>query len=337
MNSSENTLVSVLLPAYNAEKYLAEAIESVLSQTYTRFEFIIINDGSTDSTEQIINSFNDTRICYIKNETNIGLIATLNKGIALAKGKYLMRMDADDICFPLRMEKQVLFLNQNPEYGICGCNYIEFDNSHKKLLKTSADHDEIYATMLFNSSVVHPSLMIRLETIKNLTVIFDSNYPHAEDYELWSRLIAQCKFSSINEALLKYRLHEGQVTQKHKAAQIQSANLVRKNILKSTGFVFSEEELRVHCLLGSSQLLQTIEELQTIEIWLKSLIKQNNTLKVIDSAVFEKVILKQWYDACGITTLGLKAFRTYFKSDLKSRNYSKIKLLIKCLVRRWAR
>ena len=106
-------LVSVLMAVYNGEKYLLEAIESILNQTYTNFEFLIINDGSTDSTEEIILSYSDQRIRYIKNEQNLKLIASLNKGLDLAKGKYIARMDADDISLPDRLEKQVNFLERN--------------------------------------------------------------------------------------------------------------------------------------------------------------------------------------------------------------------------------
>src|SRR5688572_768328 len=114
-------LISVLMPVYNAGPYLKESIESVLAQTYDNFEFLIINDGSTDSSEKEILSYNDVRIHYVKCETNSGLIATLNQGLALATGKYIVRMDADDICRPQRFEKQVRFMENHPEIGICGC------------------------------------------------------------------------------------------------------------------------------------------------------------------------------------------------------------------------
>lgn len=336
MGNTEVTFISVLLPAYNAEKFLAEAIQSVLSQTYRNFELIIINDGSTDSTESIIKLFKDERINYVVNEKNIGLIATLNKGIALAKGELLMRMDADDICLSSRMERQVAFLLKNSEVGICGCNYIEFGKAMERQVKLSIDHNVIYSNMLFNSSLVHPSLMIRMSLLKILPVIFDTEFSHAEDYELWSRLVFKCKFSIVDEYLFKYRLHEAQITQKFRIKQIDSANKVRRNILEKSGFVFSEEALRVHCLLGSSQFIRNMSDLSILNKWLTSLLEQNEHLKIIDQDVFSKIIAKHWYDGCGITTLGLRAFFAYCKSDLKKFNSnSTLKLLVKCIVRRW--
>ena len=113
----KNPLVSILMPVYNSEKYLREAIKSILNQTFTNFELIIINDGSTDNSLKIIKSFKDNRIKIIKNKGNLGLIKTLNKGIDLAQGKYIARMDADDIAMPKRLEKQIAFFNENPDYG----------------------------------------------------------------------------------------------------------------------------------------------------------------------------------------------------------------------------
>ena len=118
--------VTVLMPVYNGEMYLREAIDSILHQTFTDFEFLIINDGSTDNSETIILSYDDSRIRYEKNDSNLKLIATLNKGIELAKGKYIVRMDADDISIPDRIEKQVAFLEKNPDVGICGSWFTAF-------------------------------------------------------------------------------------------------------------------------------------------------------------------------------------------------------------------
>ena len=117
------------MAAYNEEAYIRDAIVSVLNQTYENFEFIIINDGSTDQTESIIISITDKRIKYLKNEVNIKLIDSLNKGIALATGKYIARMDSDDICFPERLEKQVEFMEANPNIGISGAQLELFGRS----------------------------------------------------------------------------------------------------------------------------------------------------------------------------------------------------------------
>ncbi|MFT5919102.1 MAG: glycosyltransferase involved in cell wall biosynthesis, partial [Granulosicoccus sp.] len=146
---NEIPLVTVLLPVYNAEKFLEQAIRSVLDQTFTEFEFLIINDGSTDRSEEIIVSFNDSRIRYIKNETNLKLIKTLNKGIEFASGKYIARMDADDISLPTRFEQQVALLEKQPEIGVCGTNCIIFTTKGEESpSQYASDNDEIKFNML---------------------------------------------------------------------------------------------------------------------------------------------------------------------------------------------
>ncbi len=324
------------MPVYNGEKYLREAIDSILNQTYENFEIIIVNDGSIDATESIILSYNDKRIKYIKNVSNLGLIQSLNSGIELAKGSFIARMDADDISLPNRLKHQLEFMLLNPKVGVCGCDYYQLSGTVKKHQTAFYKHDEIFGYMLFNSSVVHPSLLIKKEVLQIFSPVFDSNYKHAEDFELWAKLIFVTKFSAINSIEFEYRVHNAQVTKVHKAEQINSANKVRKAILQKAGFVFSENELAIHCKIGSSQLFNSITELQHVEGWLTKLVQQNQVLKVVDEAIFNNIIGKQWYDSCGNTSLGLKAYTFYFKSQLKNlHTASSIKLLIKCFIRKF--
>ncbi|MDX2173401.1 MAG: glycosyltransferase family 2 protein [Bacteroidota bacterium] len=333
--SNTTPFISVLMPVYNGEKYLREAIDSILNQSYPNFEFIVINDGSIDSTESIILSYNDNRIRYIKNEINLGLIQTLNNGFAIAKGKYVARMDADDISLPNRLKHQLEFMLLHPEVGVCGCDYVQFSGAVKKHHTAFYKHDEIFGFMLFNSSIIHPSLLIKKEVLQNINPIFDSNYKHAEDFELWAKLVFTTKFSAIQSTEFEYRLHKSQVTTVHKAEQINSANKVRKTILQKAGFVFSENELAIHCKIGSSQRFTSFAELQQVENWLKKIVEQNQTLKIIDEQVFNNIIGKQWYDSCGNTSLGIKAYSFYFKSQLKNiYTASSIKLLLKCIIRK---
>ncbi len=327
---------SVLMPVYNGEKYLREAVDSILNQTFTDFEFIIINDGSTDATESIVLSYKDNRIKYIKNSTNLGLIKTLNLGIELAKGNYIARMDADDISLPNRLKHQLEFMVINPEVGVCGCNYNQLSNSIKKYHTAFYKHDEILGYMLFNSSIIHPSLIIKKSVLQHISPIFDSNYKHAEDFELWAKLIFTTKFSAIQTTEFEYRLHKAQVTAVHKTEQIISANKVRKTMLQKAGFTFSESELEIHCKIGSSQLFKSIIELQHVEDWLKKLLEQNKTLKIIDEFIFNTIIGKQLYDSCGNSSLGIKAYNFYFKSQLKNfHKASSIKLFTKCVIRKF--
>ena len=164
--ANEFPLVTVLMAVYNGEKYLREAIESMLNQSYTNFEFLIINDGSTDSTEEIILSYRDERIRHMKNEQNIKLIASLNKGLDLAEGKYIARMDADDVSLPERLAKQVDFMERNLEYGLLGTWVKTLGLNPDKEIHFKSGHDEIRFELFFHNYLHHPTVMFRKEIIK---------------------------------------------------------------------------------------------------------------------------------------------------------------------------
>jgi glycosyltransferase involved in cell wall biosynthesis len=161
-----NPLVSVILPVYNAETYIAEAIESILTQSYKNLELILINDGSTDRSLDIMQSYADIRIQIISRE-NRGLVASLNEGIMKAKGKYIARMDADDISLPKRFEEQVAFLEMHPEVGLCGTAVMMFGNKIKgKIWRLPQSDNRIKSELLFSSALAHPTLMMRGELIE---------------------------------------------------------------------------------------------------------------------------------------------------------------------------
>lgn len=207
-------LVSVVLPAYNAELYLKEAIDSILEQTFTDFELIVLNDGSSDSTEDIILSYTDSRIVYVKNQENLGLIGTLNKGISLAKGKYIARMDADDISVINRFEMQVRFLEENREYIICGTQANRFYNSvfESKAFNAPVNDESIRIKLLFNSGFIHPSVMFRASPVWENNLKFNDGYKYAEDYYFWLELLKYGKGYNLKEKLLYYRVVDNSQT-----------------------------------------------------------------------------------------------------------------------------
>lgn len=205
--------VSVVMPAYNAEKYLREAIESVLSQTFTDFEFIIINDGSTDNTKDIILSYEDLRIVYLENERNSGICVTLNKGLDVARGKYIARMDSDDISLPERLAKQVEYMESHLEIGALGTDFEVFGEDIKSYVFTQLHTpEECKAGLLFNSCFAHPSVMIRRSVLDINGLRYKDEYRGLEDYELWWQISKYSKLNNLSTPLLKYRHHKGQET-----------------------------------------------------------------------------------------------------------------------------
>lgn len=238
MIEMEKELISVILPAYNAERFLKEAIDSILAQTYTNFELIILNDGSTDRTEEIILSYDDPRIRYVKNETNLKLIKTLNKGIELAKGKYIARMDADDVALPDRFAKEVQFLIDNPEIDVVSAFPYNMNMNGEILGKSSyfcvtRSLPCKYVSM-FEPPICHPISMLRTETIKRFKYSDEPQNLHIEAYELWNRMFHNgAKGAMIPEYLLYYRDNANSVCHVHNSEQWEKQRVLLQNSLKS--------------------------------------------------------------------------------------------------------
>ena len=203
----DNPLVSVVMPVYNAENYLHESIESVIKQTYENFEFIIVNDCSTDNSLQIIKKYQkkDKRI-IVKNQKNKGYIAALNDGIKLSRGKYLAIMHADDISLPSRLEVQVNFMEKNSKIGVCGTWVEVFGEINKNyLLKFPINDELLKIRLLFTVPFANPSSMMRRDLIVQYNLQYNKKYYAVEDYKFWLDISKYTKFASIPKVLLKYR------------------------------------------------------------------------------------------------------------------------------------
>jgi L-malate glycosyltransferase len=246
-----NPKVSVLMSVYNGEKYLAEAIHSILQQTFTDFEFLIVNDGSSDNSVSIIESFKDSRIRLIHNEKNLGLIDSLNKGVLLAKGEYIARMDADDISIPSRLEKQVNFLDTNLEVSAVAAHvrFMNEDGEETGYWDTEINTNtwpEIYETLAKDDCIAHPTVLIRKSVLAKY--LYRRSQKNIEDWDLWLRIAADgLRIGKINEVLLKYRIHFDSVTKYQntgKKAQRKIVSCKRKFLVhqlskfKINGFFF---------------------------------------------------------------------------------------------------
>lgn len=223
---SKKIKVSVLMPAYNVEKYVGEAIESILNQTFKDFEFIIINDGSTDDTAKIINEYaaKDARIKFVDNKKNSGLIAVLNQGLDICNGEYIARMDSDDIAYPERFAKQVKYLDKHHECGVLGTSYKMFGSSEETVILPK---NVSIVKMLTGGWVAHPTVMMRKSVLDKHNLYYDPECLVAEDYDLWTRLVRVTEVHNLQEVLLNYRWHGENVSitkaeiQKQTVAKIQ--------------------------------------------------------------------------------------------------------------------
>lgn len=206
---------TVLMPVYNGEKYLETAINSILNQTFKNFKLLIINDGSSDKSAEIIKNIQDERIIYIENEKNLGIVRTLNKGLSLIDSEYILRMDSDDIAHSERLAKQIEFMDDNSNVAVSGTGATEFfegkQKKRKKVIPLSPN--EIRSELFFNSPLLHPTVIIRNEVIKKEAYKYQIKYTHSEDYGLWQEIAVKYDLANLKEALLDYRVHSESITQ----------------------------------------------------------------------------------------------------------------------------
>lgn len=312
--------VTVLMSVYNGEKYLREAVDSIFGQTFGDFEFIIINDGSTDKTQEILDTYKDPRIVQI-NQDNMGLTGSLNKGLHIARGEYIARMDSDDISLPHRLERQLSFMDANPEIGICG-SWVEIigeKGESKDTWRYPTEPGAIRCKMLFESALAHPSVMMRRTLFLERGLCYNKSYTRSQDYELWVRASRYTSLANIGEVLLLYRLHTSQVGRQSTVEQQSFADQIRLEQLNELGIRPSEEEFLLHKSLSLREFRTDKDFIRKTEAWLIGLKDKNMEKKVYPEPALLQVIAERWFAACsGAVSLGLWSWNTFRQSPLSS-------------------
>ncbi|PDY79665.1 glycosyltransferase [Bacillus cereus] len=282
--------ISVIMSVYNTdENYLREAIESILNQTFTNFEFIIIDDASSFSIDSVIKEYEDPRIILMRNTSNMGLAASLNKGIEVSKGKYIARMDSDDVSSVERFEKQVDFMERYKKVDILGTLAEKFGGMNGKF-GYDESNEMIKARLIFNSSLIHPTCMIRRDFLISNNLKYNPHFLKAQDYELWSRCIAG-ELSVFPEVLLSYRVHNKQVTISGKKEQEEYGDKVRIKLINELGINPTQEEREIHYeLINSTPRFKY--SIITVNNWCLKLIRANISLGIFNRVAFNKVIIE---------------------------------------------
>lgn len=286
--------VTVLLSVYNGERFLAEAIDSILGQSYENYEFIIIDDASTDSTAEILKRYarKDSRIKIVTNPVNLRLAASLNKGISLASGELIARMDADDVSLPDRLEKQVAFMQANPNISVCGTALSIYDLPGATWLPPLDDHS-IRAMLFFESCLYHPTVVMRKRLFNDFS--YSSIMLPAEDYDLWSRFAERKEiiFANLPDPLLRYRFHEGEDRSEYKHRQGEAANMVRLNLLHRIGLNPTDQEFAAHRALALREQGLTNLRLWQCLVWLKKLYKAAAISGICNKKVLKKELISR--------------------------------------------
>ncbi|MBP4141513.1 glycosyltransferase family 2 protein [Flavobacterium sp. P4023] len=274
-------LISVGIPIYNAESYLKLAIDSVLQQTYNDFELLLVNDGSTDKSLEIMKSYNDPRIKIINDGVNKGLIYRLNEMVQLSKGTYFVRMDADDVMFPDRIAKQLELLKSNPKIDIVYSDAVSIDKDNRilgyKESKMVRDKNDV----LNGVFPIHPSVMIKKEVL--LKNPYKEGFIQMEDMELWYRLVEKYHFQNLNVPLLFYREDSSNNSRKHlkmiqgktkfsETYKIKKSKIIFSSYLKYVLYFMLEKLKKEHILLNRRFQQLTVIQKENFKKQLDSII-----------------------------------------------------------------
>ena len=302
MNDDNNVLVSIIMPVYNSEKYIDEAIQSILEQTYSNWELIIINEfGSNLECSKIIKKYSllDKRITIKNNIEKLGISESINVGMKNSNGKYIARMDADDISLPRRIEEQVKYLNENPEIMLCGCK-VEVFGEEKFDWVLETNFNQIKTNILFYSPCVHPTIMFRREIIEKGNIFYNKNYKATEDFDFFSRVLDYGEISNVNKILFKYRLYGDNATFKNNSIGYVIYNEIMDRQFKKLDLDFTEKELKllsVHYSMKGAKYEEVLKRLIDLDLLLKKILVSNNKVKKYKNEYLFKTLHKRFKEA----------------------------------------
>ncbi len=331
--SDKAPLLSVLMPVYNCAPFLQESVSSVLNQDFRDFELILVNDGSTDTSAEVLSAFSDSRIRIVTHPENRGLIPALLTGLAQCRGRFIARMDCDDYCLPQRFSTQLNFLQQHPEVGVCGSAMQLFPKKGKWLYPET--HEEIKAQLLFSCCMGHPSVMMRREVFDTHT--YDMRYLYAEDYGLWFELAPHTRLHNLPEVLINYRIHPQQISSHIRSEQQKTCDRIREEMLSRYFPECTVSQKAIHQKLARLDYPLHEKFLHEATQWLEYLWQENLRNRQFENSALQKVLSNKFTDLClTLAPLGKTVWRTFNRSAFSKLQplQTRTKLALKCLLRR---
>jgi glycosyltransferase involved in cell wall biosynthesis len=302
---------------------------------------LIIDDGSTDESVEIVKSYSDDRIRLVRNEKNLRLPASLNKGIDLAKGRYIARMDSDDISLPNRLEEQVAFLDEHEGVHIVGSWIRLFGSVSPAVVRNPTEHAEIKAELFWRNVIAHPTVMMRKDALEEYDLRYDPDFQEAEDYRLWVSASRFLRFANIGKVLLKYRVHSQSVSITHTDSGKRSTLRIREIQVPFLGIVPSDEERMLHSTIYLPEGYTIEPFLHAQEKWLTRILEANREVRYYEARYFEPLIGKRWFMVCAANgNKGFKAWKMFWWSPLRKTLSMKkdwlftLKFFIKSIIRR---
>lgn len=286
-------LISVIMSTYNEEKYIETSLKSLLDQTFQEFEIIIVDDASTDNTRQLIQGLQDERIHLICNEENQGLTKNLNKALKCVTGKYIARMDGDDIAFPTRFEKQYQYMEKHPETMLVSCYTKSFGDSDL-VFALPDDSEVLKVRMLVRPVYAHPGFMMRRELIE-AGYQYNEEYRTAQDYEFASRVAEKYKIGLVPEVLLLYRVHKKQISARAGNQQFNNADKIRKCQLERLGIQLSEAEWQDYQNLVKETKVNCLEDYSKVYEIIQKMLRSNEKAKIYNPNIMKKTLKRMFY------------------------------------------
>lgn len=292
-------VLSVVMPVYNAGRYVRMAIDSVLNQTYTDFELILINDGSTDDSQDVLNGFSDHRIRILSNKQNQGIVYARNRGLSEARGKYIAPFDADDVARKDKFEKQIRFLEENPQYGLIGSWAYLIDaegNKLKKKWKINAAPERIPCILLFRNYLLQSAVVMRREVIPQGGYV--KGLDAVEDYRMWASIARNHLVWNYPEYLVNYRIHPEGVTTRAKTDARAREEMILRYLYKPLGIDLSKEEIDLILWIRNPAPANNPDMLKHTEHFLLKLLKANLVAGVFDQGQLQKEVSNRWLKIC---------------------------------------
>lgn len=321
--------ISVIMPAFNAEVYIQDAVQSILNQTFSNFELLIFDDASTDRTFDILSQFNDARIKLYRSDNNCGYLEHLNRGIEMARGKYIARMDSDDISNPDRFYKQWVYMEAHAEVGLLGSGFKKIGMINKEV-HLPLSHEELKIKLLHINPFCHSSVMFRLDVLKGHNLKYPTKFYSSEDYWLWSKFAEVSRIANLPDILVKYRVHDRSISQQKKDLQQQLARQIQRDILQR--FLKLEPDnlnTELYTKMLSHQQLNEYEVIK-LGIWFHKLLTVNKRVKSLDEVLFKRFLTGKWRDIFFKELDSFKELKSlkklHFFKELPAKDKMKIQL-----------
>lgn len=308
------------MPVYNGERFLSQALASIWQQTFTDFELLVVDDGSTDRTSEILDACRDRRLRILRNETRLKLAGALNRGLTEARGQLIARMDADDLMRKDRLARQVEYMTRHPEVGCCGGWAKTFGAETNTVLRFPSKAEDIRAFCLFFSPFAHPAVMFRRDWFSQEELHYDGSYYPTEDYELWARAVMRFPCGNIPRVLIDYRQHEKSMTGAEWSEMNAQTRRVQRGVLETLGLTPTEEELHIHRAASMGQLPASEESFHRTEAWLLKIAAANRESTLCSPSALESILNYVWFRSAMGAMRELQEFtwRFYEASHLAS-------------------